>query len=270
MSHLQQFSHQFWGNKNKPKLLFLHGLMGSWANWRRIVKSFENHFHILAFDQRGHGKSFKPQLGYAPEDYAQDIKLILDEVGWKEGVHIVGHSMGGRNALNFTYQYPEYVEKLVIEDIGPDSSQEAVDSIKHLLSLVPVPFASKSEARKFFMNDYEDLIADNPQKKTLSQYFYTNIVELEDGTAGWRFSLSGIIESMEKGREKARWHEVEGLQVPTLLIRGDRSKELSQDVYEKMLSLSPKVQGQVINDSGHWVHFEQPEDFIDSLRHFLL
>src|SRR5512135_2152018 len=100
MSYLDNFSYQVLGNEKGAKVVFLHGLMGSGVNWRKIAQSLEADYQVLIFDQRGHGRSFQPSSGYAPEDYANDLALILEELRW-EKILLVGHSMGGRNALHF-------------------------------------------------------------------------------------------------------------------------------------------------------------------------
>lgn len=92
MSFLKQFNFDIRGPEDGPKLVFLHGLMGSWTNWRRIFADFETSYRILSFDQRGHGKSLRPDDGYAPEDFAGDLVTILKELGWQT-VRLVGHSM---------------------------------------------------------------------------------------------------------------------------------------------------------------------------------
>lgn len=268
MSYLDNFNYQMWGNAQAPKLVFLHGLMGSAANWRKIVGELQGDYHMLAYDQRGHGRSFQPDSGYATEDFADDLKKILDELGW-DSVFLVGHSMGGRNALNFAYRFPERTKALVIEDIGPEKSQEAVGRIERLLGLVPTPFMNKKEAREFFRGEFQSQLPHNPQREVLAQYFYSNIEEKETGRADWRFSKEGVLSSLYEGRAKDRWHEVKGLQVPTLWIRGDRSEELPRAIYQEVLESNPLIQGVEIAHAGHWAHFEQWQVFVDSLKNFL-
>lgn len=248
--------------------MFLHGLMGSAANWRRIIRDFEADFHILAYDQRGHGRSFQPVSGYAPQDYANDLLTILNELGW-ETIHLVGHSMGGRNALEFAHAHPRRVARLVIEDIGPNQDFEAVRGIERLLGLVPTPFPSRQVAKDFFDSEYPRLIADHPQPVVLSRYFYSNIVETADGRADWRFSKQGVLASVREGRKDDRWAMFRELSRPTLVIRGEFSDELPRPVFERMLSENPgHVRGIEIKNSGHWVHFDAPEEFIKALQDF--
>lgn len=268
MSYLENFHYQILGQESGPKLVFLHGLLGSANNWRKITSQLQQDYHILIYDQRGHGRSFQPDTGYSPEDYAEDLNKILNEIGW-EKINLVGHSMGGRNALAFSASHSERLISLVIEDIGPTSGKENVDKIERLLGLVPVPFASRQEARKFFEVDFPRRLMGSSQAVTLANYFYTNISEQKDGSFSWRFSLDGVLQSLQEGRVRDRWDEVEALRVPTLWIRGEFSEDLPRDVFEKVVRSNSRIQGVEVADSGHWVHFDQVEEFTQRLKDFL-
>ena len=260
MKYIDQFHHRIAGRPVRGRLVFLHGVMGGLANWRRITPAFEEDFEVLSFDQRGHGRSFQPATGYRPEDFADDLLLILDELQWNQ-ISLVGHSMGGRNALNFAHRFSHRVKRLVIEDIGPEKSQEAVDRLISLIQSVPTPFHQKLRAKEFFLNEYPDPVVGN--------YLYSNLEEKDGGTWDWRFSKAGIIESIRAGRAQDRWVEWEGLRIPTLLVRGERSTDLTREVFEECLRRNPITQGAEIKGAGHWVHYDQPELFIQTLQQFL-
>lgn len=248
--------------------MFLHGLLGSLANWRRITPAFEDRFHVLTYDQRGHGRSFQPSTGYGPADYATDLRDILNELKWDK-IHLVGHSMGGRNALEFSSMHPDRLISLVVEDIGVEASEEAKTSILRLLDLVPRPFKTRKEAREFFDNTYPGLISHAQNPKALSQYFYSNMTEKEGGGVDWRFSLDGVKQTLDRGRERDRWDLIENLTTPTLYIRGGKSRDLSPEIYQETLRRNARIQGKVIEGAGHWVHFDQPEAFIKEVNVFL-
>lgn len=268
MADLSRFHYQISGNDQGHKLVFLHGLLGSAANWRGVTPAFQDRFHILTYDQRGHGRSFKPKAGYSPMDYAIDLQEILGELGWDQ-VHLVGHSMGGRNALEFAKLSPQSLKSLVIEDIGVNASGKAVASIEKLLSLVPRPFENRKAAREFFTNEYPRLISYNPKAHDLSQYFYSNITDTPDGKADWRFSLDGVRESLKEGRKEDRWDLIEELTTPTLYIRGEYSEELPREIFEETLRRNPSIQGVEIQGAAHWVHFDEPQSFIQVVNDFL-
>lgn len=265
--YLDQFHHQILGSVHGPKAVFLHGLMGSGANWRKITARLENAYHILVFDQRGHGRSFHAPSGYRPEDYADDLAKILDDLGW-EKVILVGHSLGGRNALNFASRWPHRVTGLVIEDITPGSDDSTIAHIEGLLQLVPTPFASRTEAKNFLLSEFPAKIANNARAEQLAQFFYSNIEEKEDGRADWRFSKAGILASLHEGRRRERWDEFQGLKMPTLVVRGAESNDLPRADFDRMLKLNPMARGVEIPEAGHWVHADQPELFSEELKKF--
>ena len=267
MSYLENFKYEIHGQHERPKLVFLHGLMGSGANWRKIVPAFSADHCVLTFDQRGHGWSFKPKMGYSPEDYSLDLKLILDELKWSK-VRLVGHSMGGRNALHFAQKYPQLLQALVIEDIGPEGNKKAMQKTLDLIEMVPVPFASKNAAKEYLTGPFVEKLGGGEKAMTLGQYFYTNIEARSDGTADWRFSKVAVIDSLMKGHFQPRWDAVRDLKIPTLFIRGDRSEDFPKEEFDRTLQINPQVQGVEIANSGHWVHFDQPEAFISALKNF--
>jgi esterase len=268
MSVLEKFHYQVTGPESGRKLVFLHGVMGFSANWRRIAKAFEDRFQILVFDQRGHGRSFRPPIGYAPEDYSHDLREILDELKWSK-INLVGHSMGGRVALHFANEFPECVTRLVIEDIGPSMYQSGASLVTRMLDAVPVPFATKSEAKRWFDHDFLEIFKTERNVHGLAAYLYANLTENDQHQAVWRFYEPGIRESVEQGRASERWGEIEHLSMPTLVLRGQNSKDLPLEIYDRMIASNPQIRGIEIADSGHWIHSEKPDEFIRVLSSFL-
>lgn len=268
MSYLTNFYHHFYGPEDGRKWIFVHGLMGYGQNWRKIISGLEATERCLVYDQRGHGRSFKPAEGYAPEDYANDLKAIVDELGWDQFV-LVGHSMGGRNVLNFAARFPERVSHLVIEDIGPEGNPRAHEYYEYLLNLVPTPFVNREEAKRYFFEEFVKTAKTRENVQVMANYFYSNMEEKADGLVDWRFSKQGIIDSVLLGRSGDRWSEVESLRVPTLLVRGANSRELSRENYDKMLAHNPMIKGVEIPQAGHWVHSDQPQAFTEALKMFV-
>ncbi|HVK61504.1 MAG TPA: alpha/beta hydrolase [Bdellovibrionales bacterium] len=268
MSVLSKFYHQITGPaESEKKLVFLHGVMGFSANWRRIARAFENEYQVLVYDQRGHGRSFRPPTGYGPDDYASDLLEIINELGWQK-IHLVGHSMGGRAAFHFATKHPDRVTQLVIEDIGPSMYPAGADLVSRLLDSVPVPFESKRAARAWFDTEFQQIYANNPKREQLAEYLYANLSENEQKEAVWRFFEPGIRESISQGRSRERWEDISGLTIPTLVIRGEMSTDLPREIFDRMLAANPRIEGVEVLNSGHWIHADQPEVFIETLRRF--
>lgn len=274
MSYLQNFKYDIDGptaridSEEPQNLVFLHGVMGAGANWRKITPHFREQYRVLTYDQRGHGWSFKPTQGYTPEDYADDLLKILNELGWQK-VILVGHSMGGRNALQFAHSHPDRLTALVIEDIGPEGNPVAMERTLKMVEMVPTPFANKQVAKEYFEKEFPEKIQNHPQKAILGPYLFTNIETKADGTADWRFHKEGILFSLRSGHFRPRWDQVRDLKVPTLFIRGERSQDFTEDEFKKVLNLNPRIKGVEIANAGHWVHFDQPAEFIRVLDDFL-
>jgi pimeloyl-ACP methyl ester carboxylesterase len=260
MNFIENFNYRITGADSSPKLVFLHGLMGFASNWRSIAKAFEKDFQILCYDQRGHGKSFKPDSNYAPEDYAEDLNKILEDLGWTDIV-LVGHSMGARNATSFAYKYGKKLKALVLEDLGPEANLDSIAKNKLLLSRVPTPFNDKKEARSHIEAEFKD-------NMILGEYLYANLHENEQKQIDWRFSKNAILLSVEQGRSTDRWEQFLALDMPTLLIRGAKSDEFPADIYQSMLNRNPRVKGVEIPGAGHWVHFDSRDQFISVLKDF--
>ena len=124
------------------RILFLHGLSDSADQFNPIASRLPEDWHLLALDQRGHGGSWKPELGYSPMDYAHDIKYFVDALSIPS-LHIFGHSMGGRNALIFSAKYPGQVKSLILGDIGPDKNISDIEETSHFLNNLPESFQTK-------------------------------------------------------------------------------------------------------------------------------
>jgi esterase len=258
---LTDYNYHIQGSVGAPWLIFLHGLLGNAGNWRRITPAFEADYRILTYDQRGHGRSFKPESGYAPEDFAADLLYLMNELKI-DRANLVGHSMGGRNAFCFGAQHPERIFKLVIEDIGPEASFDSGPGLVDLLRSVPVPFTDKKRAKEY-------LLGPTFGDPGLGSYFYTSITALADGRATWNFDMKMVEEIVTKGRGAHRWNEIRALKIPTLVIRGEKSGELSHEEFQKMLKANSRISGVEILGAGHWIHTEKPDEFIAAVKDFL-
>lgn len=264
-----KINYQIIGQDDAIPVVFIHGLMGFGGNWRKIVNLLGPRFKCLIYDQRGHGRSFKPAEGYAPEDYAQDLLHLSEQIGWSS-FHLVGHSMGARNAMVFAYKYPEKLRSLVIEDMGPESNSQSHEYYEKLLNVIPTPFESRAAAKSFFENDFAKQMKFLDPVEVLGAFLNANLEEKPDGKFDWKFSKSGVLQTVKLGHVKDRWHEIASFRCKTLLIRGDKSSILSEAEFQKMLQINPLFEGLEIANSGHWVHFDQPQAFTESISKFIV
>jgi esterase len=266
MSDQPYFNYRIQGEDSENRWVFMHGLMGYLQNWGAVTRALVPR-QTLTYDQRGHGQSFQPKTGYTAQDYASDADQLTRDLGWDQFT-LVGHSMGGRNALHFAHLYPEKVKRLIIEDIGPESRPMAHQYYEKMLASVPTPFSSREQVQNFFKNEWKDRFQPKEKIEVLSAFLAANIVEKSPGHWDWRFWPSGIIESVREGRKDESWLQIKNLKCPTLWIRGENSQELSKESFNKILQANSLIQGVVIPEAGHWVHSEKTQAFVQALLAF--
>ena len=238
------------------------------ANWRKIANKLEPEYQCLIYDQRGHGRSFKPETGYTLETLAEDLNKITDELGWSQ-FHLVGHSLGGRVAMVFAHKYPQKVKTLCIEDVGADIMRDSYKYYERMLNIVPTPFKSKDDMKQFFQNDFLKLFTPNEAPEVLVSFLQANQEEKAAGTYDWRFSKNAMVEIGKQSHTQDRWLELSSFKMPVLLVRGENSHILSSEEFEKMLKVNPLITGAEIKGTGHWVHYEKYEEFTQLLYDFL-
>lgn len=247
----------------KPKLIFLHGLLGNGQNWIPVARAFEEKFTILLVDQRGHGRSKPVSGGYHPEDFSNDLLKIVDELGWSK-FSLVAHSLGARTAFDFASKHPERLKKVIFEDMGPHKTGEASKKTELMIDFVPTPFADKLSAKQFFSESFLSKYG-----KVLSSYLYSNLIKQGDGSFDWRFNKAGAMESLQIGKNQDFWTEFEKVKAKSLIVRGEQSEHLPLEVYKEMLSRNSNAAGVEVAGAGHWVHFDQFSEFVAQIDKFL-
>lgn len=175
--------------------------------------------------------------------------------------------MGARTAQCFAVREPGRVLSLVLEDMGPNPEPETTTSTEKMLLSVPVPFKSKEQMDDFFKNEFVD---DSGRKhnEVMTQFLKANLQRQNGGLINWRFDLQGILTTLQEGL-KPRWSEFKCLQVPTLILRGSESQHLTKETFDMMLTSLPQSHGVTVEGSGHWIHYQKPEEFSNHVLEFL-
>ncbi|MBL7872912.1 MAG: alpha/beta fold hydrolase [Cyclobacteriaceae bacterium] len=239
-------------------LIILHGLFGSSDNWYTLAKTFAEQFTVYLIDQRNHGQSPHSQ----EFDYkllAEDLLEFINEHNLKK-VNIIGHSMGGKAAMNFAVKYPERVKKLIVVDIVPKAYPVHHDNIlEGLLSIDLSHLSSRTEA--------DDLLSKYLPELDVRQFLLKNLYRTSDGGFGWRPNLKAIDDHIKEIGEGMQYDgQYEG---PTLFIVGARSTYFKMGDENLLQQVFPAYK-LVTLDSGHWVQAEKPKEFAETVIPFLV
>lgn len=253
-----------WGNGKVP-VVMLHGLRGFAQTWQDLVDALGNEFTFYALDQRGRGDSdWGPTEDYNADSYVKDLTRFVDHLALDRFV-LIGHSLGGQNAVEFMRQYPQRVIAMVIEDIGPGSSKqgEGAERIRREMRNTPLSFDSWQAAKAFWTSSRPNLTEQALQARLT--YSFREV----DGKVTWKHDQQGIGEARLTIEPIDLWPAFHAIRCPTLLVKGGNSDFLSSQTVNDIMASSDVVQAVQIEGASHYVHDDQPEKFNEAVVHFM-
>lgn len=246
-----------YSSTGKP-LIILHGLFGQQGNWATHAKALSDTFAVYGFDARNHGQSAHSEtMSY--ELMADDVLETMDALGIKSA-DFIGHSMGGKTAMQLAPNHPERVEKLLIVDIAPVTYQGGPDEVLAGLQQVnPENIFTRQEADET-LQGYID-------SKNIRDFLLSNLQRSKEGAYQWRMGLAAISSSYQQ--LKAGLETDKSFSGETLFIKGELSDYILPDYSPQILSMFPAAKIVEVEGAGHWVHSEKAEQFLKLTRDFL-
>lgn len=240
-------------------LLILHGFLGMLDNWKTLGGQYaESGFEVHLIDQRNHGQSFwSDDFNY---DLLSEDLLRYTQHHEIDRAVLLGHSMGGKTAMQYACDHPDLVEKLVVADIGPKfyppHHQSIIDALN---ALGPDAFSSRSTADAELKKHISNL--------GIRQFLLKNLYWIEKGKLAFRFNLEVLSEKMgEVGENIGSSDHYDG---PTLFLRGDRSEYIAPGDLPEFRKHFPKAEMETIEKAGHWLHAENPDQFFEKSLAFM-
>lgn len=235
------------GNSGIP-LVVLHGLFGMADNWGSFGRSFGEKRQIHLLDLRNHGRSFHSD-GMSIEDMVDDLRTYISSIG-VEKVLLLGHSLGGKVAMQFAFDHPTEVEKLIIADIAPKAYPPHHEDIFNALCAVDI---ENMDNRKDVQTKLESYL-DDPG---VIQFLLKNVYIQENRKLGWRFNLDVL---KHKYAEFITVGIKPGVYTgPTLFLAGEKSRYILPEDKVSIREQFPNVSFETIPHAGHWVQAENPQ-----------
>ncbi|NOT75085.1 MAG: alpha/beta fold hydrolase [Cyclobacteriaceae bacterium] len=238
-------------------LIILHGLFGSSDNWYSLAKVFAEKFTVYVVDQRNHGQSpHTEEMNYSL--LAEDLNDFIVEHSIQQPV-IMGHSMGGKTAMNFAVKYPEKLSKLIVVDIVPKNYPIHHDAILEGLKSIPLDtLASRNEA--------DTILSKFVAEADVRQFLLKNLSRKSEGGFEWKLNVAAIdnnIEQMGVGMIYSGKCDK-----PSLFIEGKKSNYYKEGDEALIRTLFPNAEFAVL-DTGHWVQAEKPGEFAALVSSYL-
>lgn len=239
-----------------PALLIVHGLFGSARNWGAIQRRMATDRRTIAPDMRNHGDSFRAG-SQSYSDMAADLAEVIEGIGGP--VDVVGHSMGGKAAMQLALTRPELVHRLVVADIAPVAyGHSQADLTRAMRNLDLRGLAARSEADRRLAASVDD-----PGVRA----FLIQSLDLKSDPPRWKLNLDVLEHEMDR---ITGWPGTEGrFTGPTLFLSGALSDYVRPEHRPEIKRLFPNVKMAKLPGAGHWLHADRPREFEAALRAFL-
>jgi esterase len=251
-------SQQF-GAEGQP-LIILHGLFGSARNWRGIAQKLSKTHCVYTLDLRNHGSSpHVDDMSY--QVMADDVAEFMRQQNIT-CAQVLGHSMGGKVAMQLALSRPELLSQLVVVDMAPVKYGHDFDNVlEGLRSINLASITSRIDADKQLAKTLEVL--------SLRQFLLQNLVSLETGGYAWRVNLDSIESNMLNIMGFPEVGENTPFKKSTLFIGGGNSSYLSARYLAAAKALFPNASVEMLKGVGHWPQVEAPKAFLGVIEPFL-
>ncbi|WP_372794798.1 alpha/beta fold hydrolase [Lutibacter sp.] len=239
-------------------LLILHGYFGMSDNWKSLGVQFAEKFEVHLIDQRNHGRSFHSnEFDY--ELLVEDLYNYIQHFNLKN-VILLGHSMGGKVAMQFAVTYPEFIDKLIVADISPKYYKPHHESI--LAALNSINFSLHNTRKKV-----EEALRIYIKEEGILQFLLKNVYWESKGKLAYRFNLQSLTENnVEVGEALPSFTHFDG---ETLFLRGENSQYITKDDIPLISAHFSNSKIVTVKNAGHWLHAENPTQFYSEVVRFL-
>ncbi|MCB0705639.1 MAG: alpha/beta fold hydrolase [Saprospiraceae bacterium] len=240
-------------------LVILHGLFGTLDNWQTLGKSWAEFYSVYLIDQRNHGRSpHLPEINYPV--LATDLQAFL-ESHWIYKTHLIGHSMGGKTAMQFATSFPDMVEKLVIIDSAPKKYAGGHQLIFEALFDLDLANLENREQADLALQS-------RIPEKDVRQFLLKNLTRNKQAPGySWKMNLPVLFNHYADILANIQFDQpFEG---PCLFIRGGHSDYIQDQDIDAITRIFPNARLETIAGAGHWVHAEKPKELYQLVSDFL-
>ncbi|MBK8502414.1 MAG: alpha/beta fold hydrolase [Saprospiraceae bacterium] len=230
-------------------LIILHGMLGMLDNWQSFGLDVSDHYLTYLMDLRNHGKSsWDSRMDYMV--MAEDVRETMEAQWMFEGAIILGHSMGGKTAMQLALAQPELVKALIVIDIAPIEYPGGHEIILQALQNIDIESIT---SRQEVLEDLSQTI----NSKSVVHFLMKNLSRNKDGSYRWKVNLEAVSDNYQ-ALLSAPVFEDAPFYGPTLFVRGGQSNYILDEHLTKIDHWFPNNKLASIDSAGHWIHVDAP------------
>jgi len=266
-----RFHYREWGDtRTRHAVIMLHGYTETCEVWTDVAGDLAREFRVIALDQRGHGKSDRASdHDYSRATQVEDLEAIIEALGLRS-VTLIGHSLGGANAICYAAENPEMVTALVVIETAPEVLRSGIEQLRRLLGSAN-SFASFDDAVETFREFLPYATTEQVERRVMA-----SLTANDDGVYAWDFDpilrdpLSRPPEA-DPGQRRLSdlWDCADRLQCPTMIVRGQETDMLTPEAIQRLHRRVSGSRVSLIEDAGHSVPTDQPAALSLNIREFL-
>lgn len=248
------------------QFVLVHGYLGSALNWGPVISRLRAHPELVGWEYSAVnllGHAYRPLASGQNEITLEEMARDLESQIPAGSFYALGHSFGLRPLLKFNSLFPGRLQGLIAEDSVPQISPNSFNFLRTIVEETPVPFPDRESVRKYF----DDLF---PADKALSRFLQSNIRPDAQGLMNWRFHAPALAYLLQESYRTPLWNEWSQFDKPVHMIVGELSTYVTPEIL--MRCQSTRAAATVvhqISQSGHWVHVDQFELFMNCLVNIL-
>jgi esterase len=239
-----------WENSGTPPIVCVHGYTSSAQAFNAPARHFQDRFHSIVPDVRGHGESaWSPTEAYQYGDQVGDLAGLVDQLGLAQFT-LIGTSMGGIIAMAYAGAHPERLVRLVINDIGPDA-EVGSQRITQMVGGRPEAFATLEDAMAY-RRQMSPIVASRTEEDQ-RELALGVLRQQPDGRWVWKMDPAYIQQRVRHGPplRPTLWPVLQRLPCPTLVVWGMESDVLSEAQARRMVKVMPKGALVAVPGVGH-------------------
>lgn len=254
------------GAPGTPVVMMVHGLAGQAHVFDVIASHLASRYHVYCLDVRGRGESaWGAAEDYATDTYVADLEAVREALGLQRFV-LIGTSMGGIISMNYAPKYPERVDRVVLNDIGPEIDPAGLQRISAYVGQAPEMFADMKAVMKYYRENYGPMVEHLPEDQ-IADFARANVRKNDNGVYVWKMDpavrkFAGAQPAMDQ------WEVATAIPAPVLILRGANSDVLNAATAAKMVELMPNAKLVEIPGVGHAPILSEPES-VRALDSFL-